>query len=270
MKCDNSYKLISIAGNQHCYQYFMAVVCFLFWFNINILDFSLGFLENPPAVSYFDKENNETVVESLDYDICDWEKSEYEIVETYDFSWIIDLKIECDQFKVSLIGTLVSVGLLIGACSYSFITKWLGQKKALLIGNLIFMIVLAIGIFVNEYWYFCIECVLCPFMCNLISYSIMVLFSEIISHQRKSIFNTCINSGLGIGGLFYVVMYYAFKEWKYVFCVCIGISFVLEILVFFFFFDSFEEYIQRKDIDGMLKALRFMAKFNGKLDEFNI
>ena len=90
-----------------------------------------------------------------------------------------------------------------------------------------------------------------------------------ISHQRKSIFNTCINSGLGIGGLFYVVMYYAFKEWKYVFCVCIGISFVLEILVFFFFFDSFEEYIQRKDIDGMLKALRFMAKFNGKLDEFN-
>ena len=269
MKCDNSYKLISIAGNQHCYQYFMAVVCFLFWFNINILDFSLGFLENPPAVSYFDKENNETVVESLDYDICDWEKSEYEIVETYDFSWIIDLKIECDQFKVSLIGTLVSVGLLIGACSYSFITKWLGQKKALLIGNLIFMIVLAIGIFVNEYWYFCIECVLCPFMCNLISYSIMVLFSEIISHQRKSIFNTCINSGLGIGGLFYVVMYYAFKEWKYVFCVCIGISFVLEILVFFFFFDSFEEYIQRKDIDGMLKALRFMAKFNGKLDEFN-
>ena len=47
MKCDNSYKLISIAGNQHCYQYFMAVVCFLFWFNINILDFlgvKLGYL----------------------------------------------------------------------------------------------------------------------------------------------------------------------------------------------------------------------------------
>ena len=43
MKCDNSYKLISIAGNQHCYQYFMAVVCFLFWFNINILDFNQDF-----------------------------------------------------------------------------------------------------------------------------------------------------------------------------------------------------------------------------------
>lgn len=269
MKCDNSYKLVSIAGNQHCYQYFMAVVCFLFWFNINILDFSLGFLENPPSVSYYDEEKNETVVESLDYDICDWEKSRYTIVETYKFSWIIDLNIECDQFKVSIIGTLVSVGLLLGASTYSFITKWLGQKRALLIGNFIFMVILAIGIFVNKYWYFCLECVLCPYMCNVISYSIMVLFSEIISHQKKSIFNTCINSGLGIGGLFYVVMYYAFEEWKYVFCVCIGISFVLEILVIFFFFDSFQEYTDKKDIDGMLKALRFIAKMNGKLDHFN-
>ena len=75
-------------------------------------------------MSYFDEKDNETVVESLDYDICDWEKSKYTVVESYDFSWIIDLNIECDQFKVSLIGTLISVGLLLGACSYSFITKW--------------------------------------------------------------------------------------------------------------------------------------------------
>lgn len=104
--------------------------------------------------------------------------------------WIIDLNIECDQFKVSLIGTLISVGLLLGACSYSFITKWLGQKKALLVGNIIFMAVLLIGLFVTKYWYFCLMCVICPYMCNLISYSIMVLFSEIISHQKKTIFNT--------------------------------------------------------------------------------
>ena len=269
MKVDNSYKLIALAGNQHCYQYIIAVICFLFWFNIYILDFSLGFLENPLAVSYFDEKNNETVVESLDYDICDWEKSKYTVVESYDFSWIIDLNIECDQFKVSLIGTLISVGLLLGECSYSFITKWLGQKQALLVGNIIFMAVLLISLFVTKYWYFCLMCVICPYMCNLISYSIMVLFNEIISHQKKTIFNTCINSGLGLGGLFYVVMYYALREWKYVFLVCIAISFVLEILVVFLFFDSFQEYQERKDIDGMLKSLRFMAKINGKLDDFN-
>ena len=205
----------------------------------------------------------------MDYDICDWEKSKYTVVESYDFSWIIDLNIECDQFKVSLIGTLISVGLLLGECSYSFITKWLGQKQALLVGNIIFMAVLLIGLFVTKYWYFCLMCVICPYMCNLISYSIMVLFSEIISHQKKTIFNTCINSGLGLGGLFYVVMYYALREWKYVFLVCIAISFVLEILVVFLFFDSFQEYQERKDIDGMLKSLRFMVKINGKLDDFN-
>lgn len=269
MKVDNTYKLISIAGNQNCYQNLIAILCFLFWLNVNILDFSLGFLENPSMVSFFDAKKNQTIVESIDYEICEWDKSEYTVVETYDFSWVIDLNIECDQLKVSIIGTLVSVGLLLGATTYSLITKCLGQKKALLTANAIFMVVLSITTFVVKYEYFCFTCVICPYMCNIISYSSMVLFSELISHQRKSIMNTLINSGLGLGGLFYVVMYYALREWKYVFIVCISISFVLEIMVIIFFFDSFEEYKAKKDVDGMLKALRFIAKMNGKLDSFN-
>ena len=36
MKVDNSYKLIALAGNQHCYQYIMAVICFLFWLPISV------------------------------------------------------------------------------------------------------------------------------------------------------------------------------------------------------------------------------------------
>ena len=135
-------KLVVLAGNQHKFQYFIAVMCFLYWFNFNMLGFSLAFLENVPMVSYFDKENNETVVESLDYDICDWEKDKYTIVETYDYSWIINLGIECEKLKVSLIGTFVSVGMLLGAVLYSYITKFLGQKKALLAANMCYVLFL--------------------------------------------------------------------------------------------------------------------------------
>ena len=60
---ENLAKLVSLAGNQHRYQYFIALICFLFWFNATMLSFSLGFLENKQMVSYSDKDNNETTVE---------------------------------------------------------------------------------------------------------------------------------------------------------------------------------------------------------------
>ena len=89
---ENLAKLVSLAGNQHRYQYFIALICFLFWFNATMLSFSLGFLENKQMVSYFDKDTNETTVESMSYDICDWEKSNYTVVETYNFSWVLNVK----------------------------------------------------------------------------------------------------------------------------------------------------------------------------------
>ena len=261
-------KLVVLAGNQHKFQYFIAVMCFLYWFNFNMLGFSLAFLENVPMVSYFDKENNETVVESLDYDICDWEKDKYTIVETYDYSWIINLGIECEKLKVSLIGTFVSVGMLLGAVLYSYITKFLGQKKALLAANMCYVLFLLLCIFIENYVFYCIVCLITMVMCNIMSYSVMVLFTEIVDKKKKSNVATFINSGLGLGGIFYVLMFYAIKNWKYVFVICIGISVVIFILTFFFIFNSLKELVDNKEYDSFMKVLRYIAKFNGRLQYF--
>ena len=259
MQSENYKKLLKLAGNQHCYQYFVAILCLIFWCNVNILDFSLGFLENPPTISYFDETTNKTIAETLSHEKCG---TDYIELERSEFSWINELRIECDQFRISLIGTLVSVGLLLGAITYSYITKLFGQKNALLLSNAVFIVVLLLTLFIKKYAYFCVTVVICPYMCNIISYSSMVLFSEIISDERRSNLNTLINSGLALGGLFYCLMYYLLHKWEHVFIVCLSIAAVLEILVIFFIFDSFQEYIKRKDVEGMLKALRFIAKMN--------
>lgn len=265
----NIEKLVSLVGNQHRYQYFIGIICFLFWFNTTMVSFSLGFLENKPLISYYDKDSNETIVEGMSYDTCDFEKNSYTIVETYDFSWVIDLGIECDKFKVSLIGTLASLGCLLGALTYSIFTKIFGERKVILSCNVLFMIVLLVTIFVKNYVMYCFTCVLSMTMCNIISYSVVVLLSEIVLKSKKSVFIGCINSGLGIGGIFYVLMFIAFKNWKWVFVVCICIAFVLEIITYFFFIETLQGSLDKKDYDGFEKSLKFIAKFNGRLDIYN-
>lgn len=262
-------QLVALAGNKNRYQYFIAFLCFLFWVNLTVLAFSLGFLENKPLISYYDAEKNETTVESMEYDHCDWDKSNYTIVETYKFSWVINLGLECEKLKVSLIGTFTSIGALLGAIFYSSFTKRFGEKKVILVSTAIFMLTFLIAIFVNYYAYYVVTVCLCMIMCNMVEYSTFVIISELVDKSQKSIISSCINAALGIGGIFYVLMFMAFKNWKHVFIVCIVFLAVLEVLTFFFMLDSLENYISHKDYDGFMKALRFIAKFNGRLDLFN-
>ena len=75
-------------------------------------------LETVPLVKVSGKEK--TI--KLDYEIC---KDNYTVIEKYDYSWIIEMGIECDQAKVGLIGTSVNLGMTLGSFSFSIITKFL-------------------------------------------------------------------------------------------------------------------------------------------------
>lgn len=261
-------KIIKLAGNEHRYQYLILLLCFLFWGFAPIFSFVLGFLENTPSVSYFNREENETVVEPMDYDICNWNTSSYVVVDTPKYSWVVDLNIECEKMKVSMLGTLASLGYLFGSSTSSTITEKLGQRLTFKILTGIFIVVLLLSIFINHYWFYCITMIIVPFCCNALLFAIMVLFSDIISLEHKSIFNTIINSALGIGGIIFILLFMAFDNWKYVFVVCISMMFITGICAHFFFIESPSTYAKKKDVDGFLKAVRFIAKFNKRLDYF--
>ena len=262
-------QLLSLSGNKHRYQFFITILSFIYWLTLTSLMFSLAFLENQPLVSVHDPKTNKTVVESLSYETCDNPSISYTVVETYKYSWVINLGIECEKLKISLMGTCLSTGSLLGAIFYSFFTKRFGEKKVILVCNAIYFGIIFLSIFVNYYGFYLFALCSSAMAMNIVEYSTFIILGNIIPKENKSIFSTFVNSALGVGGMVYVGFYYAFKHWKYVFGVTLGISAVLEVLTIFFVDNSLQFYLDIKDYDGFLKALKFIAKFNGKLDEFN-
>ena len=262
-------KIMKVAGNEHRYQFLIIFLCFLIWAFAPMFSCVLGFLENTPSVSYYDGKENETVVEPMDYDICDWDKSIYVIVEEPKYSWAIDLNIECDKMKISMLGMLVSLGSLLGSATSSTVTEKLGQGMTLKVLNGIFFVILILSIFINKYWYYCITTLIVPYCCNGMLFSVMVLFNEIITVEHKSIYNTVINSGLGIGGVFYIIFFMIFNNWKYVFVCCLVIMVSTGLACHFFFIESPSSFAKKKDMKGFLNAIRYIAKFNKRLDYFN-
>lgn len=262
-------ELLTLSGNKHRYQYFITILFFVYWLSLTSLIFSLAFLENQPVVSVYDPSSNKTVVESLSYETCDNPSVSYEVVETYKYSWVIDLGIQCEKLKVSLIGTMLSAGSLLGAIFYSFFTKRFGEKNVILVCNAIYFVLMFLTIFVNYYGFFLFTICASSMVMNMAEYSTFIILGSILPKDNKSIFCTFVNSALGVGGMIYVGLYYAFQQWKYVFIVTLSISAVLEVLTILFVVNSLQFFLDKKDYDGLLNALKYIAKFNGRLDMFN-
>lgn len=261
-------KIVSLAGDAHCYQYIIVVICFLIWAIYPLFSCCLGFLENNPLISYYDIQKNETVVTSLDYDSCLWENN-YTIVETYDYSWAIDINITCDKFKISLIGALSSLGCLFGSATSSVTSRAIGQRRIMIVTTCLFIILLLISLFVLNFGYFCFVVVLCQMTANTMLFSVMILFSEIISQNKKPIFSAWITSGLGLGGVIFIFLFYVCQNWKYVFICTMAIVLVMGIFIQIIFIDSPKKMLEMRDMNNFLKSMRFIAKINGRLELFN-
>ena len=166
-------------------------------------------------------------------------------------------------------GTCLSTGSLLGAIFYSFFTKRFGEKKVILVANAIYFAIVFLTIFVNYYGFYLFALCASSMAMNVVEYSTFIILGSIIPKESKSIFSTFVNSAMGVGGIVYVGLYYAFRHWKYVFAVTLTLSAVLEVLTIFFVENSIGFYLEKKDYDGLLKAVRFIAKFNGKLELFD-
>ena len=261
-------KIIELSGNKNRFQYFLEIIIILYWINCNLLSVSLPYLENTSLVSYYDPEKNETIKESMKYDLCKMEKDEtFEIIETYKYSWVIEQNLECDKVKTGLIGTIAFTGNMLGALSYPFVSKLAGQKKCLLIGTSLFIILLIVCLFINKFWFYLITLIICNIGSNLMCYSTLTIAGEISAPKLRALFGSLTNFGFGAGGIFYIIMFWVLDSWKWVFIICAIFLFVLGLIVIFFFLES-PRYVLQKNVDDFLDILRSIAKFNGRLEIF--
>lgn len=266
MEIENK-KLLKIVGDKGRYQYIILITFILCWGMLNNIGKILNFLELKEKVTYYSKDEGKNITETIDDEICKLSKDKYTVTETYDFSLVIDLNIQCEKMKISLIGTICSVGYLFGALTFPYVLKLFGEKKTLILYNIVYFIPYIISLFYISYGYLLFFAFIAMSIVNSMEYVESTLIAEFVNPEVKSVFSAMMNCGSAFGGIFYVLLVYGLQNWKKVFICGLAAAVVILILIIIFIKNSFTYYIKKKDYEGYIKLLKFIAKINGKQED---
>ena len=268
MRDEKIEKLLSFAGNENRYQYFVLLIFLFLWMNCNFMAVVLPYLEREPIINYKDENNIMHYNESLSNDLCG---KEYQILERFGYSWVSEFDIECDKFKIGLIGVFTFIGNTMGSVVFSIITKYLSHKKILIISSFGFSFSILFCTLINSinYFHFLLVCLIfVGLFGNCLCYSSLVVCEEMISSRKRSFFSSIINMGYGLCGIMYSLIFMFIQNWRYDFYILIAFSLILCALIWLFVYDSPRTYIDNKDLDNTKKILVGIASFNGKKEEF--
>ena len=265
-------KIIELAGNEHRYQYFTLCVVIFLWINCNLLQCVLTFLEREPIVKYTDSDGVFHEAVTLTSDLCsELDGREYQVVESFGYSWVSEFHIECKSTDISNIGSFAFIGNSAGALGFSFISKIISHKKLIIISSFCLIISSFLSTLVKSYTHFygLLVCgIFMGFFGNCLCFSSVIIAEEIVSNKKRSLFSSLINVGYSLCGIIYTILFLAFKDWRNVIYVLIGALGLTIILILIFIYDSPREYIENKNYKKALEILEGIASFNGKLEEF--
>ena len=257
---------MELAGNKNRFTIFIIAMNLFLWINVSVLNYSLPFIEAQPKVTYI--KNGKAITEKLNYEICD--KYDYIIKEDYKYSIITDFEdgTECNKLKNSLIGTFNSIGILLGNFLFHEISAKFGYKNMLYIFHFAHAAFLLVSIFWDNYYYFQVINCFVMFLTKSILNSSLVMNNEIIDLKYKALISSFVNSGLGIGGMFYVLMFFLLKDWRYVYIVGVVLSVISGIIIKILYHDSLVQSLINKDFNKFYDNLLYLAKMNGREKEF--
>ena len=268
MRAKKIEKLLSYAGNEHRYQYFVLFIFLFLWANCNFMAVVLPYLEREPLIQYYDSNNILHKNEALSGDKCSYE---YEIIERFEYSWVNEFGIECDKFRIGLIGVFTFIGNTLGGIAFCFFQKYISHKKILIMSSGGFILSVFFSTLINNiehiyYLYICL--IFVGLFSNCLCYSSLVISEEIISSNKRSLFSSVINMGYGLCGILYSFIFMYVHNWRYIFYILIGLSLLNGILICIFVYDSPRIYIDKGEIEKMNKILECVACFNGLKKEF--
>lgn len=268
MRAKKIEKLLSYAGNENRYQYFVLFIFLFLWANCNFMSVVLPYLEREPLIKYYDSNNILHEGEALSNEKCSYE---YEIIERFEYSWVNEFGIECNKFTIGLIGVFTFIGNTLGGIAFCFAQKFISHKKILVIssGGFMLSILYLTFIYSIEHIYYLYICLLFVGMfSNCLCYSSLVICEEIISSNKRSLFCSIINMGYGLCGIIYSFVFMYVQNWRKDFYFLIGLSFINAIFICIFVYDSPRIYIEKGEIERMNKILECVACFNGLKKEF--
>ena len=152
----------------------------------------------------------------LDYDLCK-KRDDYDTIETFGFSWITEMKIECNRTKVGMIGSFVNFGLTTGSLLFSIISKYLTHRQMIIYFVFIYVFFLYLTTIVH-FFAFKLLCLFCLGISNsMANMSTMTLVSESVSSKKRSLFTGIINVGNSCCLIMYTPLYVILGKWRYIF-----------------------------------------------------
>lgn len=269
MSSSNVDKILELGGTNNKYQYILLFVSFISWANTMLTAIGLPFLEKVPDISYRDPSTSEIIHTQLSYEICNDPSIQYNITNTYEYSFVISTGIECDQIKTGLIGTTTYFGNFLGSLLFNFIADTKGRKNTFILSNVLYLIFTFLFNFANDYYSIIVLLFLSNIFAMVINFSCLVLIEETTSTKIRGIFGTIVNAGFPSCALFYFPLFSYLGKWKYVFQVNALTALVVLIIFYLFGYESPRLLISQGKIDEAIDIVKNLAKFHNMEKKFN-
>ena len=252
-------KLVNHSGGAGRYQIIILIIGFFIWNSLSLIQTSLPIIERMPKVFYI----NETT--DLTYEICG---HNYTVVKKYDYSWITDMGIECDKAKVGYIGTFFYSGMTVGNFCFSIINKYLMHKQIIIIFTFTYVVFLFLTTVINNFYFRLVCLLLVGISQGLANPSTLTIVSESVSSKWRSLFASLINVGYSTCPIMYTYIYVGLGKWKYIFWMQNIIATICGVLYIIILKNSARTFFTKNKPEEGIEVLRKIAKFNGKLNEF--
>lgn len=254
-------KLIDLCGTKNKYQFILLGISFICWANNMLTAIGLPFLEKVPEVSYISSTGVEEI-SLLNYTICEWDKSKYKIHKSFDYSWVIQTDIICDQIKTGLLGSATFTGNFCGSILFNLVVDSFGRKKTFLFSIGMFCIFNTSIIFFTTYYPIIIFNFLLNIFAVFTNYSCLLLTEEVTSVSYRGIFGTIINAGFPSCALIYFPLFNFLGKWQYVFAINSGLAGLMLVIFLIYSYESPRYYISKGEVIKAIDILKEIAKFH--------
>ena len=246
-------KIIDLCGTKNKYQYILVFISFISWINNMMVSIALPFLEKTPEIIYIDPKTKEIKTSHLNYTICTWDKSLYNISKIDKYSWVNEFNISCDRFKTGLIGTLNFSGSFLGSITLNFFADYFGRKNTIIYSLILYIILNTWVAFMKSFYFVMLGNFILNALNTYINYTMLMMVEEVTNSKLRGNFGTFINSGFPACGLVYFPLFIHLKTWQKVFIVNSIIAFSMLILFLIFSFESPRYFFLKEILKKVLK-----------------
>jgi hypothetical protein len=184
----------------------------------------------------------------------------------HEYSFLTYFDIYCDSFKISLLGSTMSIGHCIAIMMIPFLTEKFGYLNTIYINLFFDLAVRLIMIFVKEFYTFTILLTLGTFGGQIYFAVPTYYLMEIAEPKHRGIINMISHSFCPLAGIIFAISFHITKSWislQIIFSIIIMIS----IPLLYFFISESPIFLHRSNqYDKMHESLQNIAKINNKED----